>query len=635
MTGIKFILLINISFFFLFCTQSIEPIIPVEMSSTIAVIELTAAEKAAVTYTSIIQKNDSLPIVDSLSLVLLDSIRSQSLHTLKNSLLTQLQSEIQTYLPLQDSLIGEAKIRYEYMLNNGGNQYEINSSKNTYDAAVIKYNAVSKINTELFSIEIMSSSSLAVAVTPSVSSGNSIPELISSVGALSSIQQLSSSGVISFSSSSSMPVDDTIVSLSIEKDIIEAIMLLEDAEDQLRMLTAEYNGGGELSWSIQADSVVGVATIGAEGAEATLTYSVNDDAHGDQDIVVIVTDSILSDSVSILAQVQSVNDFPVYVGQAVLEGALLEEEVITLNPGSECTDPHDTDSNSTLGFKYQWFRTNSSNTFSASPIATSESYALASDDIGRYMYGIVSCVDDSNSVVHDTTDFSAAVEGLVKNYVLGFDSTQHHHVTLQPMDVSFDLGLTIESWINLESVEGVYTIVEIGNGVDASNNPAKNIVLKVEDSGLTFIHHTGTQWSYTNDSGAVHANTWTHVAASVNSVGETALYINGIRRVFDTLSVVSSLERGVNYIGRSSSTDKPAYFKGTMDNVRIWSGVRTAQEIYNNMKLSFDLLTAPDNLVAYYDFNHESGTILTDKTGFYSGTLVNMLGNEWILEDIQ
>ena len=81
-----------------------------------------------------------------------------------------------------------------------------------------------------------------------------------------------------------------------------------------------------------------------------------------------------------------------------------------------------------------------------------------------------------------------------------------------------------------------------------------------------------SQWC----SGTSGANTfpakdaWSHIAWSVDSIGQFSLYINGVRKIFGTYSIDMSL-RGINrflYIGKSDR----AAFTGYMTNIRLVKG---------------------------------------------------------------
>ena len=68
---------------------------------------------------------------------------------------------------------------------------------------------------------------------------------------------------------------------------------------------------------------------------------------------------------------------------------------------------------------------------------------------------------------------------------------------------------------------------------------------------------------------------------------------------------------------------------GQIDDVSIWNVARSQSEIQNNMH---KILNGDEsNLVAYYPFDHTSGTALSDRTtNDNDGTLKNMTDDDWV-----
>jgi hypothetical protein len=130
---------------------------------------------------------------------------------------------------------------------------------------------------------------------------------------------------------------------------------------------------------------------------------------------------------------------------------------------------------------------------------------------------------------------------------------------------------------------------------------------------------------------ALPANTWIHVAVTYATSGTWKLYING--------SVDKNLSLGKSYIPQSLSNVTAAiasslnskavpegFFKGRIDEVRIWNLVRSDVDIYDNHKRE---LTSGTGLVARYGLNEGSGTTASNTISSASnGRLVN--GPLWV-----
>lgn len=131
--------------------------------------------------------------------------------------------------------------------------------------------------------------------------------------------------------------------------------------------------------------------------------------------------------------------------------------------------------------------------------------------------------------------------------------------------------------------------------------------------------------------GSISSNTWYHVAVTNSSTTGKQIYVDGIL-VNSSSNTISPTELANNpsyAIGRLvNATDY--YWDGQIDEVRIWSDVRSEQEIRNNMNRKLDVANE-SNLVGYYQFNTgiAGGTntgvdVLTDRSGNgNSGTLTN------------
>ena len=205
---------------------------------------------------------------------------------------------------------------------------------------------------------------------------------------------------------------------------------------------------------------------------------------------------------------------------------------------------------------------------------------------------------------------------------LDFDGS-NDYVTI-PDHVSLDLtnNYTIEAWIYPHSFNDKGGIVSKYHTASA-NGYLLRLTSTSPFSGLT-LNEVSTS------NGVLSANTWYHVAGVVDG-GSVIIYVDGIEQSVSgtALSVISNSDPvriGVDYI-----TD-PRYFNGLIDEVRIWSDVRTEQEIIENMCIS--LTGNEDGLRAYYTFDNISGNDLQDfaldDESLNDGSLQNMDNTDWV-----
>ncbi len=123
---------------------------------------------------------------------------------------------------------------------------------------------------------------------------------------------------------------------------------------------------------------------------------------------------------------------------------------------------------------------------------------------------------------------------------------------------------------------------------------------------------------YNMTDAGVPANAWHHVAATyVDSTSTITLYLDGTQV---TQGVVPPTTVGNGFplsIGRNGTTGH--YWRGKIDDVRVWNVLRTPTQITANMRNEY--VGAPTGLVGNWRFNEGSGTTVNDYAGVASATL--------------
>jgi hypothetical protein len=134
-------------------------------------------------------------------------------------------------------------------------------------------------------------------------------------------------------------------------------------------------------------------------------------------------------------------------------------------------------------------------------------------------------------------------------------------------------------------------------------------------------------WNWDNNLDAVGIpytpGQWVHIAL-VHTGGVLYAYKNGVlvgSVVSGTTGQPYPPASPILHIGGIINAPSTNWtFEGEIDEVRIWSVARTAQQLVENM--SVPLTGGEANLVAYYSMSNGSGTTLTDDTGHgWNGTL--------------
>jgi len=198
-------------------------------------------------------------------------------------------------------------------------------------------------------------------------------------------------------------------------------------------------------------------------------------------------------------------------------------------------------------------------------------------------------------------------------HALDFDGTDDYVQVADANSLDLITNYTLECWFKAGGFGGLRGLLS-----KYQTASANGYLLRLTDTDLDFDEQTTTGLN-------LQAGRWYHVAA-VNSSGTRALYLNGVAQ---TLSGTPLTAAANSNPLRLASDFGGRYFAGQMDEVRVWSAARTETQIRDHMHKVLDGDEA--NLVAYYRFNHYSGTALDDLTANDNdGTLKNMTDDDWV-----
>ena len=191
------------------------------------------------------------------------------------------------------------------------------------------------------------------------------------------------------------------------------------------------------------------------------------------------------------------------------------------------------------------------------------------------------------------------------------DSSQYLSITdasQTGLDVTGDL--TIEMWIKLETLPSDNSLAmslvfkyDAGAGERAyafQITSADLLRALYSDAG------SGGNFTISRTDSAIPFSTgeWNHVAVSIDvSVPSIKFYVNGSEVASthtDTSATSINNSAAAFHIGASNNPDD--YFDGKIDDVRVWSAARTAQEIAANY--TKELVGNEANLVGYWKLNN-------------------------------
>ncbi len=170
---------------------------------------------------------------------------------------------------------------------------------------------------------------------------------------------------------------------------------------------------------------------------------------------------------------------------------------------------------------------------------------------------------------------------------------------------NFDLNtteLSFTAWIKPNGIQNAYT------GILMNNNTAAG--LNFRDNNELGYHWPGGQWWW-NSGLIAPEGEWSHVAL-VATAGSVAVYLNGVGSTHNI--AIEPVDINTMLMGSYQGWGGRNY-NGQIDEICIWKRALSQEEIraYRHLTKENLIETDPD-IIAYYQFNEEEGSIL-DKVG--------------------
>jgi hypothetical protein len=199
---------------------------------------------------------------------------------------------------------------------------------------------------------------------------------------------------------------------------------------------------------------------------------------------------------------------------------------------------------------------------------------------------------------------------------LNFDgSNDYVSVGAKTMEVSENF--TVMAWVRPTDATKsmhIFSTRESGNQSFDMQLTGGNKIHGDIGSGTTWITNTAdANYNYA-------VNQWLHVAYTVTN-GGYKIYANGIEVGSGTFTGTPLLLTSSHYITIGKNASENTYFKGSIDEVKVYNAELTPLQIQTDM---IDVVPSlPGNLIAYYNFD-QSSTTLNDQSGYgYTGALKN------------
>lgn len=267
---------------------------------------------------------------------------------------------------------------------------------------------------------------------------------------------------------------------------------------------------------------------------------------------------------------------------------------------------------------YQWYVNTTANNSGGTAIsgANSNSYTPSTSSEGTtysFYYCVVSLANGCSATSNVSGGF--IVYSVAAN-ALSFDGTNDYVNLGNSITFPNSAPFSIEAWVNRDVASGGMVISKY-NG-----NVAGQFQLNVNSNGTVSFSREVSPWTVVSTL-TIPEGKWSHIAATYN--GATMyLYINGqLAGSMASGSVGTTGTALTVAIGSSFANNSPInFFKGKIDEVRIWNVARTQSDVQANMYNEISPSTS--GLLRYYNFNITSGGALLDAVSTpVDGTLSN------------
>lgn len=186
----------------------------------------------------------------------------------------------------------------------------------------------------------------------------------------------------------------------------------------------------------------------------------------------------------------------------------------------------------------------------------------------------------------------------------------HNTVTVYGINVNGATSLSVEAWCNLNSYQPYATILIKENQPPCHlQNVAFNLFIS-PIGHVMFGIGNGSDFPVDSSSTVIPLHEWHHIAATWDGT-TSRIYIDGILDASaSAVGPLTDQNQGMDIGNRWNCTRR--WLDGTLDELMIWSDVRTQAEISANMNNVLSNPAAEPNLIAYFQFDEGNGTTTQD-----------------------
>jgi len=178
-------------------------------------------------------------------------------------------------------------------------------------------------------------------------------------------------------------------------------------------------------------------------------------------------------------------------------------------------------------------------------------------------------------VDYNRQDVNHATEERGENSSLSFDG-KHDYIEMPYLDIDYSNGFTFETWVYFDGFNTRSRIIELSNGPGIDNIVVANID---NSNDLLLLVTKGPDTHRLILKSALDGRSWLHLAITFDCSGFVTVYKNGSEIGTKQMALPNNLPRSQTYIGKGTDAE---LFYGKIDEFRIWTYARTAEEIKGN-----------------------------------------------------
>lgn len=192
---------------------------------------------------------------------------------------------------------------------------------------------------------------------------------------------------------------------------------------------------------------------------------------------------------------------------------------------------------------------------------------------------------------------------------------------------SFKWGgeVTIAGWVKYESFENSSRVVDFGNGPSKQN---LTILQKQDSATLEFSNFSLDSSQSIEFPDFWELNKWVHFTCMITPAGQGIIFKNGQLAMSVQRGVTAEIFRRNQYFGRSNWTSD-SYFKGQLDDLRIYDRVLSRDEVHALFEWNEETESEPElesmtktlepdvsrGLVGWWKFDETTGRLARDSSG--------------------